>query len=304
MTIDLNALRQSMAALEEKTRETLASSDNNDSGKFFRLNMDPDTKQGAAILRFLPQKDLSALPWVEYYFHWFTGPTGELYNEISASTFGEKDLIGMFNKWLWDNGHQDQARAQSRKKKFYANVYVVKGTSEQTGKVFIYNYGVKIHDLIKDCINPLPDSGDEPRNPFDVFNGVNFRLKSYKQGEFVSYDKSTFDQVTSPLADSDEKIAEILEQTYDLSELINKDKLLSEENQLEKLNKVFGRDALWVQFKNEVGLETSTVQAQPVQQAPAQTQETQKVEQSIEEQSSDMAGIDPEVAKILQSVGA
>lgn len=299
MAIDLEALKKSMQSLEEKTKSSLQSEQKQN--KFFTLNMDKETKQGAAVLRFLPQKDLNALPWVEYYYHWFVGPTGERYTDVSATTFGENDVIGMFNKWLWTNGHQDRARAQARKKKFYANVYVVKGAPEQTGKVLIYSYGVKIHDLIKDCINPLPESGDEPRNPFDPFNGVNFKLKSYKQGDFVSYDKSTFDQVPTPLADSDEKIAEILEQTHDLSEFVSKDKILPKDEQIKKLDRVFGNDALWLAFKKEVGLAQPTV---VVDNTATVTQPAKEEPVAEETTSSDLDGMDPEVAKILQAIGS
>ena len=48
-----------------------------------------------------------------------------------------------------------------------------------------------------------PEFEDEtPINPFDFWEGANFKLKIRKVDGFWNYDKSEFDSVT-PLADSD-----------------------------------------------------------------------------------------------------
>ena len=59
--------------------------------------------------------------------------------------------------------------------------------------------------------------GETPINPFDFWEGANFKLKIRKVDGFWNYDKSDFDSVT-PLADSDEKLDAIWKTQYSLQE--------------------------------------------------------------------------------------
>ena len=86
---------------------------------------------GYAVVRFLPQHANMDLPWVQVWSHAFQGPGG-WYIENSLTTVGKDDPVGELNRSLWNSGREsdkDIARKQKRKLSYYANVYVVKDSS-------------------------------------------------------------------------------------------------------------------------------------------------------------------------------
>ena len=63
-----------------------------------------------------------------------------------------------------------------------------------------------------------PEFEDEsPINPFDFWEGANFKLKIRKVDGFWNYDKSEF-ETPSPIADDDAKVEEIWKSQYPLAE--------------------------------------------------------------------------------------
>ena len=87
--------------------------------------------------------------------------------------------------------------------KYTSNIYVVKDPAnpENEGKVFMYSFGKKIFDKLNDLMNPTFEDED-PVNPFDLWEGANFRLKIRQFEGYPNYDKSEFD-APSPLLDDD-----------------------------------------------------------------------------------------------------
>jgi hypothetical protein len=165
---------------------------------------------GGAVIRFLPPPVDEDSPCARVFSHRFQGPTKAWYSEKSLTTLGEKDPCGEYNSELWNTNieaNQNQARDQKRKLTIYSNIYVVKDplTPENEGKVFLYRYGTMIWKMIDRAIAP-PDledpevqeqikSGmldeDEIRdafNPFDPWEGANFRMKIKTVGGFRKYD--------------------------------------------------------------------------------------------------------------------
>ena len=142
---------------------------------------------GVAIIRFLPAPAVDgedSLPWVRIWNHGFKGPTGKWYIENSLTTFNQKDPVSEYNSQLWNSTNDDnsparkQAREQKRRLTYISNIYVVSDPKnpENEGKIFLYRYGKKIFDKISLLMNPEFD-GDEAINPFDLWNGANFKLK-------------------------------------------------------------------------------------------------------------------------------
>jgi len=158
---------------------------------------------GYAVLRFLPGAEGQDLPWVRYWDHGFKGPTGLWYIENSLTSIGQPDPVGELNSRLWNSPNvtdadKAQVREQKRRLHYVANVLVVQDPSapENEGKVMIYKFGKKIFDKIMDSMQP--DFADEtPVNPFDFWEGADFKLKIRKVEGYRNYDKSEFASVTA-----------------------------------------------------------------------------------------------------------
>ena len=156
---------------------------------------------GYAVLRFLPSCEGEDLPWAKLWSHAFQGPTGQWYIENSLTTTGGKDPVSEHNTALWNSGIESDkeiARKQKRKLQYYSNVYVVSDAKhpENEGKVFLFRYGKKIFDKIMESMQPaFPD--DVAVNPFDFWEGANFKLKIRKVDGYWNYDKSEFDSPTA-----------------------------------------------------------------------------------------------------------
>jgi hypothetical protein len=87
---------------------------------------------------------------------------------------------------------------------------------ENEGKVFLFRYGKKIFDKIMDAMQPAFE-GETPINPFDFWEGANFKLKIRKVAGYWNYDSSEFDASTA-LFDNDEKIEKTWKTAYPLAE--------------------------------------------------------------------------------------
>ena len=176
---------------------------------------------GYAVIRFLPAVDGEDLPWAKVWNHAFQGPTGQWYIENSLTTISQKDPVSEHNTRLWNTGLESDkeiARKQKRKLQYFSNIYVVSDSKhpENEGKVFLYRYGKKIFDKIMEAMQPaFPD--DPQINPFDFWEGANFKLKIRKVDGFWNYDKSEFDAV-SPLLKNDDAIEEVWKRQYPLAE--------------------------------------------------------------------------------------
>ena len=198
---------------------------------------------GFAIFRFLPQPEGEDLPWVRVWNHGFQGPGG-WYIENSLTTIGQKDPVSEYNTTLWNNGTdagKDLARKQKRRLNYYSNIYVIKdgANSQNEGKVFLYRYGKKIFDKLNECMNP--DFEDEtPINPFDFWEGADFKLKVRTLDGFVNYDKSEFDTVSALFDGDEDKLEEVYGQQHSLSELVSPDNFKSYGDLKQQLDRALG----------------------------------------------------------------
>ena len=162
---------------------------------------------GYAVIRFLPACEGEDLPWAKVWNHAFQGPTGQWYIENSLTTLGNNDPVSEYNSKLWNSGiesDKETARKQKRKLQYFANIYVVSDSAnpQNEGKVFLYRFGKKIFDKVMEAMQP--DFEDEsPINPFDFWNGANFKLKLRKVDGYWNYDKSEFEGVSALSEDDD-----------------------------------------------------------------------------------------------------
>ena len=199
---------------------------------------------GYAVLRFLPAPEGEDIPWAKMFSHAFQGPGG-WYIENSLTTLQKPDPLGEYNRELWNSGTEeakDQVRKQKRKLSFYTNVYVVKDPTnpENEGKVFLYKFGKKIFDKIMDVMQPEFED-EEAINPFDFWQGANFKLKIVRKDGYWNYDKSEFDN-PSPLSETDEELESIWNKSYSLTAITAPDQFKDYETLKKRLNMVLGRN--------------------------------------------------------------
>ena len=208
--------------------------------RFWSLNVDK-AGNGTAIIRFLPASKGEEFPWVRYWSHGFQGPSGRWYIENSLTTFNLPDPVSELNSELWNTGTESNkqiARDRKRKLTYISNILVVKDSAnpDNEGKVFLFKYGKKIFDKIKDLTQPQFED-EKAINPFDLWEGANFRLKARKVEGYRNYDKSEFDG-PSAVASTDEEIEKIWNMQYPLAEFVDKKNFKTYEELKAKLDLV------------------------------------------------------------------
>ena len=200
---------------------------------------------GHAIIRFLPAPEGEDLPWVRIFDHGFQGPGG-WYIEKSLTTLEQKDPCSEYNSTLWNNDTEagkDQARKQKRRLGYHANILVVDDPAnpENNGRVFLYRFGAKIFEKIKDAMSP-EFSTDEAFDPFNLWNGANFKLRAKQVAGYRNYDSSEFAAVSEVGADDTEREA-VWGKEYSLQSLIGPNEFKSYDELKLRLTQVLGLDA-------------------------------------------------------------
>jgi hypothetical protein len=212
--------------------------------RFWKLSVDK-SQNGYAVIRFLPAPDGEDMPFVKMYSHAFQAKGG-WYIENSLTTIGGKDPVSEFNSELWNNGTdagKEQARKQKRKLTYIANIYVVKDPAnpQNEGGVFLFKFGKKIFDKIMSAMQPEFED-EEAINPFDFWEGANFKLKAKNVAGYRNYDSSEFDRV-KPLNDDDEVLEALWKKEYSLAELVSADQFKDYETLKKRLNVVLGLES-------------------------------------------------------------
>jgi hypothetical protein len=236
--------QSSLGSLTSKLVKEVEKMNNTSSGADERLwkpEMDK-TGNGYAVIRFLPAPNGEDLPWAKMYSHAFQGPGG-WYIENSLTTNGSKDPVSEYNRELWNSGNEadkDTVRKQKRKLSYYANIYVVqdKANPQNEGRVFLYKFGKKIFDKVMEAMQPEFED-ETPINPFDFWQGANFKLKLKKVAGYWNYDSSEFDKI-SPLLDDDDALEALWQKQYSLSALVATDQFKSYEDLDKRLKMVLG----------------------------------------------------------------
>jgi hypothetical protein len=234
----LGSLTQKLVKEVEKMSTSSSGSDE----RLWKPEMDK-TGNGYAVIRFLPAPNEEDLPWVKMYSHGFQGPGG-WYIENSLTTLGQKDPVSEFNRDLWNSGEEkdkETVRKQKRKLSYYSNIYVVSDPKNphNEGKVFLFKYGKKIFDKIMAAMQPEFED-ETPINPFDFWQGANFKLKIRKVDGYWNYDKSEFDRQL-PLLDDDDALEAIWKKEYSLSSIVAPDQFKSYEDLEKRLKYVLGK---------------------------------------------------------------
>ena len=202
---------------------------------------------GYAVLRFLPAAADQELPWVRYWDHGFKGPTGQWYIENSLTSIGQTDPVGELNSRLWNSGiesDKQKARDQKRRLHYVTNVLVLQDPSapQNEGKVFIYKFGKKIFDKIMDSMQP--EFADEnPVNPFDFWEGADFKLKIRQVEGYRNYDKSEFASPSGLYEGNESQLESVYNQLHNLSEFTDPKNYKTYDELKAKLMRVLGEES-------------------------------------------------------------
>ncbi len=234
-----------LGSLTQKLVKEVEKMNNNGGGssddRLWKLECDK-SGNGYAVIRFLPAPDGEDLPFVKLYSHAFQGPGG-WYIENSLTTLGQKDPVSEYNSLLWNNGTdagKDAARKQKRKLTYISNIYVVKDPAnpQNEGKVMLYKYGKKIFDKLTAAMQPEFED-EEAIDPFDFWQGANFKLKAKNVAGYRNYDSSEFAAV-SPLLDDDDALESLWKKQFSLAEIVANDQFKTYEELKTRLDYVLG----------------------------------------------------------------
>ena len=234
----LGSLTAKLVKEVEKMNSNGASGDD----RLWKLDVDK-SGNGYAVIRFLPAPENEDLPFVKLYSHAFQGPGG-WYIENSLTTLGQKDPVSEYNSQLWNNGTdagKELARKQKRKLTYISNIYVVKDPAnpENEGKTFLFKYGKKIFDKLTAAMQPEFED-EEAIDPFDFWQGANFKLKAKNVAGYRNYDSSEFAAV-SPLLDDDDAMEAIWKKELSLSEFVAPTQFKTYEELKTRLEYVLGK---------------------------------------------------------------
>ena len=249
MSTSLDKLRQAMESASPSQGEKKSYNDD----RYWKPELDK-SGNGYAVVRFLPTPEGEDMPWVSYWDHGFQGPGG-WYIEKSLTTLNKQDPVSEYNTQLWNTGieaNKEIARKQKRRLHYVSNVYVVSDPKnpDNEGKVFLYKFGKKIFEQLKEAISPQFEDEDAI-NPFDLREGANFKIKIRKVDGYWNYDKSEFDSV-SPLFDDESQLTEVATSVNSLSDIIAPSEFKTYDELKEKLDRILGLTG---------GLSTSTAES-------------------------------------------
>ena len=226
---------------------------------------------GFAVVRFLPATEGEDLPWVRYWDHGFKGPTGLWYIENSLTSIGEQDPVSEMNTVLWNSGRdEDKATARDRKRRLHyvSNVLIVSDPAnpENEGKVKLYKFGKKIFDKIMDVMQPQ-FADEEPVNPYDFWEGADFKIKIRKVEGWVNYDKSEFAAPKALYEGEEERLEGVYNQLYSLQDFLKPENYKTYDELKLKLNRVLGVDA---GVSMDAPMESAPVVEQPMAAAASE----------------------------------
>jgi hypothetical protein len=233
-----------MGSLTEKLIkqvEKLNDSGSKDDDRFWKPVMDKGGT-GSAVIRFLPAPEGCDLPWAQVWSHAFQGTGGWLIDNC-LTTLGQNCPVCEANRELWNTGSKDNqniVRDRKRKLSYYSNIYVVKDPAnpDNEGRVFLYKFGKKIFDKIMASMQPEFDD-EKPVNPFDFWEGANFKLKLVKKDGYWNYDKSEFASPSALLSDDDE-LETIYKSLNNLNDFVSPSEFKSYEDLKKRLNYTLG----------------------------------------------------------------
>jgi hypothetical protein len=273
---NLNKLTDQLKKLN--SNESNSSSDD----RFWYPDVDK-VGNGFAVIRFLPAPVNEDVPFVRLWQHSFKAATGKWYIENSLTTINKADPVGEYNTQLWNSTTDDksparkQARDQKRKLTYIANVYIVKDPAnpENEGQVRLFKFGKKLFDKLNEAMNPQFED-EKPLNPFDLWEGANFKIKIRQVDGYRNYESSLFAE-REPLMSDDDDLEAIWKKEYSLQELVSPKNFKDYDTLKKKLYTVLGIGSTDSEDEEEL----------PVAEAPKPKAKVAKIDEDAAPWSND-----------------
>jgi hypothetical protein len=147
---------------------------------------------------------------------------------------------------LWNSGieaNKEIARKQKRRLTYIANVLIVSDPKnpENEGQIKLYKFGKKIFDKLTEAMNPQFED-EKAINPFDFWDGANFKIKIRQVEGYRNYDKSEFESPSALFDGDDAKLEALWKKEYSLKEFLDPKHFKSYDVLKAKLDKVLGLD--------------------------------------------------------------
>ena len=251
MSTNFTSLRNNrknlLTKLAEEAKKTTQKGGGADE-RFWKLSVDAKTSIGYAKIRFLPAPKNEDLPWARVFSHGFKTESGSWFIENCPTTLADRPCpVCKNNNKLWNSGIESDkniVRDRKRKQSYISNILVVDDPAhpENNGKVFLYKYGPKIHTKIMELLEPqFPDQ--KPANPFDLWEGCDFKLKSQKVAGYQNYDKSEFAEPSELFEDDDAKKEATWESEFSLTEFTHESQFKDYDDLDKRLTKALSGDS-------------------------------------------------------------
>ena len=173
-------------------------------------------------VRILPNVENPKDTFFHHFVHgWISFETGKYVSALSPITFGERDPIAEERYKILRMGTEEEkekAKAIRRTEQWFVNIYVVDDpvNPDNNGKVKVLRYGKQLHTIINNAIAG-DDAEEFGAKIFDLGkDGVNFKIKVEKQGDYPLYTSSRFTSVGRDLGIGKDKQEEIYKSIIDL----------------------------------------------------------------------------------------
>lgn len=242
MASAFSKLRQSSGAMSKLTdRIAKENKGGYDDARFWKLSCDK-LNVGSATIRFLPASEGEEFPYVRIYEHGFQVGS-RWYMHPCPTTINRDDCpVCVANNEAWNLGTdagKKLARERKRNLSYIANIYVIKDPANPSneGKVFLFKFGARIFQKIEGALKPQFDD-ILAINPFDLWEGANFKLKARELDGQRSYDLSAFDP-KAPLYPDDDRMEAIWATQHPLLPFIGEDKFPSSAQLQSDFNKLY-----------------------------------------------------------------
>jgi hypothetical protein len=256
-----------------KKLESLNSKESYKDDRFWKPGID-SAKNGYAVIRFLPPTEGEDVPFIKLYSHAFQGKGGWLIENCRTS-LGEKCPICETNTELWNSGleeDKDIARKRKRKLNYVSNILVISdpNNSDNEGKVFLFKYGTKIFEKVQALMSP--EFKDEAAtDPFNFWEGADFKLKIRNVGGYVNYDRSEFAAPSALMGGDDKKLEALWKKQYKLQEFMSPSNFKSYDELKDRFKKTVGED---IREQFDTASEKTIEDDSSIQQVPSEDTDT------------------------------
>ena len=214
--------KNGVAALSEKMNSEKKGANFESDDRYWAPELDK-AGNGFAIIRFLPAPDGEDAPYVKLYSHGFKVGS-RWYIENCPTTIGGECPACAGNSELWNTGissNQDIVRQRKRRLHYISNILVVSDNKnpDNEGRVFLFKYGFKIFEKIMASIQPEFED-ETPLNPFDFWEGANFKLKIRQVEGYRNYGRAELESQSALFEGDDAALEELWKKEYKLRDLV------------------------------------------------------------------------------------